>query len=284
MKFNHFKERFAWCFFALCATASIIAVVLICIFLVKESLPAFEHIGLFNFLGGLEWKPTAHKFGIAPMILGSIYATVGALLLAIPVGLFSAIFISRFAPRSLRAFIMPCVELLAGIPSVVYGFFGLVVIVPFIRTTFFVQGMSLLAASVILAMMILPTIIVTSVSALDAVPAQYYEGSVALGASHERAVITVVVPAARSGIITGIILALGRAIGETMAVVMVAGNQPVVPTNLLEGARTMTSNIVLEMGYAADLHRQALIATAAVLFIFILVINLIVTLIRRRAR
>jgi len=217
------------------------------------------------------------------MILGSLYVTAGALLVGVPAGILTALFMSRFASRRMLKFMKPAVSLLAGIPSVVFGFFGLVVIVPLIRELFGGNGSSLLAACVLLGMMILPTIITVSESALNAVPQSYYEGALALGATHERAVFRVVLPAAKSGVAASVILGIGRAIGEAMAVMMVAGNWPVIPDSLLKGVRTLTSNIVMEMGYAADLHREALIATAVVLFVFILSINLLFSILKRRA-
>ena len=202
--------------------------------------------------------------------------------MGVPVALLTSIFLARFCPPKLYRVLKPCVNLLAGIPSVVYGFFGMVVMVPFVSHTFGGDGNSMLTASLLLGMMILPTIIGVAESALRAVPESYYEGSLALGATHERSVFFTIVPAARSGIMAGVILGVGRAIGETMAVIMVAGNQARMPAGLLKGVRTLTTGIVMEMGYAADLHREALIATAAVLFVFILIINLCFSLLKRK--
>ncbi len=268
--------------FLLSACASIAAVVLICVFLFGSSIPAIREIGLVDFLFGKVWKPSSGKFGILPMILGSVYVTGGALVLGVPVGILTAVFLARFCPKGLYRVMKPAVDLLAGVPSVVYGFFALMVIVPLIRELFESKGYSMLAASVLLGMMILPTIISVSEAALRAVPENYYEGSLALGASHERSVFFVILPAAKSGVLAGVILGVGRAIGETMAVIMVAGNQPRMPKGILEGVRTMTTNIVIEMGYSTGLHREALIATAAVLFVFILAINLSFSAIKRR--
>lgn len=245
-------------------------------------MPAIAQIGLPDFLFGTTWRPANDVYGIFPMIVGSVYVTAGALLVGVPIGLLCAIFLSRFAHAKVAALLKPGVELLAGIPSVVYGFFGLVVIVPFIRDNLSGRGLSLLAASVLLGIMILPTIVTVAQSALDAVPQKHYEGALALGADHERSVFRVVVPAASSGIMAGIVLGVGRAIGETMAVIMVAGNQTLIPASIFEGVRTMTANIVLEMGYAADLHRDALIATGVVLFVFILLITMLFNVIRKR--
>lgn len=279
-----FKESAAKALFTAAAGVSILAVALICVFLFAGGLPAMAQIGPLEFLTGTEWRPANEVFGILPMILGSVYVTLGALAIGVPVGLLCAVFLSRFASPRMRRVLTPGVELLAGIPSVIYGFFGLVVLVPFIRAVFHVQGMSLLAASVILGVMILPTIIVQAANALDAVPESYYEGALALGADHERSVFRVMVPAAASGIMAGVVLGLGRAIGETMAVVMIAGNQPRIPGGILDGVRTLTTNIVLEMGYAADLHRDALVATAVVLFVFVLVINLVFAALNARSK
>lgn len=263
------------------AFMSVISVLLICVFLFANGLPAMKEIGFLEFLLGKEWRPGNDIYGIFPMIIGSLYVTAGALAIGVPIGVLTAVFMARFCPAKLYKIIKPIINLLAGIPSVVYGFFGLMVIVPFIRNTFRVSGTSMLAASIVLGIMILPTIIGMSEAAIRAVPDSYYEGSLALGASHERSVFFSMLPAAKSGILSSIILGMGRAVGETMAVVMVAGNQPLMPSGLLKGLRTLTANIVLEMGYAADLHREALIATAVVLFVFILIINLLFSAIKK---
>jgi len=269
--------------FAAAATISILAVALICVFLFANGLPAIGQIGVVEFLGGTTWKPSSGVYGIFPMVVGSVLATGGALVIGVPVGLLTATYLSFFAsPRISRA-LSAGVDLLAGIPSVVFGFFGLVVIVPLVRQAFHVQGMSLLAASVVLGVMILPTIVSVSKISLDAVPASHYEAARALGADHERSVFTVMVPAASSGVLAAVKLGIGRAIGETMAVVMVAGNQAVVPGSPLSGVRTLTTNVVLEMGYATDLHRGALIATAVVLFVFVLLINVTVAALKARS-
>lgn len=265
------------------ATVSIIAVVVICVFLFSKGFPTIAEIGVFNFLGGTVWKPLEGHFGIFPMIVGSIYVTAGAIILGVPIGILCAVFMARFCPPKLYKILKPAVDLLAGIPSIVYGFFALMVIVPVMQDIFGGSGKGILTASILLAIMILPTIIGVAESALRAVPESYYEGSLALGATHERSVFFTLLPAAKSGILAGVILGIGRAIGETMAVVYIAGNQPILPDSILSGVRTMTANIVLEMGYAADgIHRNALIATAVVLFVFILIINLSFSLLRRR--
>lgn len=277
-----FKELFAKGLFGCAAGISILAVALICVFLFANGLPAMVEIGLPDFLLGSTWRPANDVYGIFPMIVGSIYVTAGAIIVGVPTGLLCAIFLSRFAGTRIAALLKPGVELLAGIPSVVYGFFGLVVIVPFIRSNMPGNGLSLLAAAVLLGIMILPTVITVSQSALDAVPGRYYEGALALGATHERSVFSIIVPAASSGILAAIVLGIGRAIGETMAVIMVAGNQAVIPGSLFDGVRTMTANIVLEMGYAADLHRGALVATGVVLFVFVLLITMLFNAIKKR--
>lgn len=279
-----FKETGAKIVFLLAACVSILAVVLICVFLFANGIPGMSKIGIFNFLSGKLWRPGNDIYGILPMILGSVYVTAGALVIGVPTGIITAIFMSRFASKKIVKVMKQAVALLAGIPSVVYGFFGLVVIVPLIRDIFGGNGTSMLAASIILGIMILPTIISISVPALDAVPNSYYEGALALGATHERSVFRVVLPAAKSGVTASVVLGVGRAIGEAMAVMMVAGNQPRMPKGLLQGVRTLTSNIVMEMGYAADLHREALIATGVVLFVFILIINLLFAILKRRAK
>ena len=276
------KEGAARVVFAFAAALSILAVGLICVFLFANGVPAMVEIGIPDFLLGTTWRPANDIYGIFPMIIGSIYVTAGALIFGVPAGLLTAIFLSRFASAKVAAFLKPGVELLAGIPSVVYGFFGLMIIVPFIRLNAPGNGLSLLAASILLGIMILPTVITVAKNALDAVPQSYYEGALALGATHERSVLRVLVPAAISGIMAGVVLGIGRAIGETMAVVMVAGNQPIIPASIFDGVRTMTANIVLEMGYAADLHRGALIATGVVLFVFILLISTLFNAMKKR--
>ena len=280
------KEKVFEIIFLLVACISIVAVAMICIFLFANGIPAMGKIGLGKFLGGQVWKPGNDKYGIFPMIIGSLYITGGAIAVGVPIGIFTAVFLAKYCPKGLYKIIKPATELLAGIPSVVYGFFGLMVIVPAVRMIFGTNrtdGMSILTASFLLGIMILPTIIGVSESAINAVPSSYYEGSLALGASHERSVFFATLPAAKSGILAGVILGVGRAIGETMAVIMVAGNQARMPKGILQGVRTMTANIVLEMGYATDLHREALIATAVVLFVFILIINLSFSIISRKA-
>lgn len=281
---NKLSEKIMHAVFFIAAIASIIAVLLICLFLFANGLPAIGKIGIFDFLLGTSWKPTdvPPSFGIFPMILGSIYVTAGAIIIGVPIGILTSVFMAHYCPQKIYKVLKPATELLAGIPSVVYGFFGLVVIVPAIRYLFGGTGNSILAASILLGIMILPTIIGVSESAIRSVPQSYYEGSLALGATHERTIFRVCLPAAKSGIMAGIVLGIGRAIGETMAVIMIAGNQPRMPAGILKGVRTLTANIVIEMGYAADLHREALIATGVVLFIFILIINISFSVLKRK--
>ena len=271
------KEKIMEYVFLLTAVVSILAVALICIFLFAKGIPAMQEIGFADFLLGTEWRPGNNIFGIFPMIIGSLYVTGGALVIGVPIGILMAIFMARFCPPNIYKILKPVVDLLAGIPSIVYGFFGLVVLVPFLREVVDVKGFrgqSILCAAILLGIMILPTIIGAAEPAIRAVEQSYYEGALALGATHERSVFTVVVPAAGSGVLAAVILGVGRALGETMAVMMIVGNQPRMPESIYEGVRTLTTNIVMEMGYATDLHREALIATGVVLFVFILIINL----------
>ena len=277
------KEVVMKAVFALAACASIAAVVLICLFLFANGFPAIAEIGPIEFLTKTVWAPQNGLYGILPMILGSLCVTALAVIIGTPVGILSAAYMAYFCPKWLYRFLKPAVDLLAGIPSVVYGFFGLVVLLPLSNRLFSASSTgNILAAGVLLGCMILPTIIGVAESSIRAVPQSYYEGSLALGATHERSVFFTVLPAAKSGIVAGIVLGIGRAVGETTAVIMIAGNQAWLPQSILKGVRTLTTNIVLEMGYATDLHRRALIATAVVLFIFIIVINLTFLYLKRR--
>ena len=283
---GHLLEKVMKLLFLIAACFSIIAVLLICFFLFANGIPAMGEIGLFKFLSGVNWKPGNNIYGILPMILGSIYVTAGALVIGVPIGLLTAVFLARFCPKGIYRVVKPAVSLMAGIPSVVYGFFGMCVIVPMIRPLaekFQGDSYSMLTASILLGLMILPTIVEVTESSLRAVPDSYYEASLALGATHERSVYCAVFPAAKSGIMAGIVLGVGRAIGETMAVIMIAGNQPRVPDSIFDGVRTLTANIVIEMGYASGLHRQALIATGVVLFVFILILNVCFSLLKHRS-
>ena len=287
---RNLKEKVMEIVFLAAACASIIAVALIWSFLFQSGLPAMKEIGLSDFLFGTEWRPGNNLFGIFPMIVGSIYVTAGAIIIGVPIGLFMAVYLAMYCPDKVYKVLKPAVDLLAGIPSIVYGFFGMVVIVPAVRYFFNEiidlngKGDSILTASIVLGIMILPTIIGAAEPAIRAVPKLYYEGALALGADHERSTFSVVFPAAQSGVLASVILGIGRAIGETMAVVMIAGNQPRIPDSILKGVRTMTANIVMEMGYATDLHREALIATGVVLFVFILLINLSFSALKRKGK
>jgi len=285
---SFYKELAAKILFVLSASAAIIAVGLICVFLFMQGLPAVADIGVWNFLTGTDWRPMwdPPRFGILPMIVGSLYVTAGAILFGVPIGIFAAVFMAEVCPKPIYRVLKPAVNLLAGIPSVVYGYFGMVVLVPFVRENFGGNGQSILTASILLGIMILPTVISISESALRAVPREMYEGAVALGASHERAVFWVILPAAKSGVMAAIVLGIGRAIGETMAVRMVAGNQAVLrmPHEFLMGTRTLTANVVLELGYAYGDHRAALIATGVVLFVFIMLINMTFSLLKGKER
>ena len=278
------KEDLPRLAFFLAACLSVAAVALICFFMFSNGGSAIAKIGFAEFVFGMRWRPDMEAFGIFPMIAGSLAVTAGAAALGVPLGVVTAVYLARYCPKKLYPPFKRAVELLAGIPSVVYGFVGLTAIVPAIRRFAGGSGSSILAASIVLSIMILPTIAGTSEAAIRAVPPSYYEGSVALGACKERSVFFIELKAARSGIVAGVILGIGRAIGETMAVIMVAGNQAVLPRGLTKGARTLTANIVLEMGYAAGLHRQALIGTAVVLFVFILLVNLVFIIVAKRGR
>lgn len=279
-----FKETFMKWVFKVTAAVSILAVLLICVFLLAEGIPAIREIGIAKFLGGRVWKPGSGIYGIFPMIIGSLYVTAGAIIIGVPIGLLTAVFMAKYCPKALYKILKPAIELLAGIPSVVYGFFGIVTIVPFVRDYIGGGGDSVLAASILLGIMILPTIISVTESSIRAVPESYYEGALALGATKERSIFATIIPAAKSGILAGVVLGIGRAIGETMAVIMVAGNWTQIPTSITDGVRTMTANIVIEMGYATDLHRGALVGTGVVLFVFILIINLSFSYIKNKER
>ena len=277
-------DKFMEIIFFISACVSIISVILICYFMFANGIPGIKKIGVLNFLFGLDWSPSniPPSFGIFPMIVGSIYITFGAIIIGVPIGILTAMYLAKFCSPRLYKYLKPAVNLMAGIPSIIYGFFGLVVLVPLIRNIFGGTGSSILTASILLGIMILPTIIGLSESAIRAVPNSYYEGAIALGATHEYSIVFAMLPAAKSGILSSIVLGIGRAIGETMAVIMVAGNQARMPNGILKGVRTLTANIVIEMGYAADLHREALIATGVVLFVFILIINGLFSMLKRK--
>lgn len=286
MKSKAWTEKFMQGVFLIAACASVLAVALICYFLFANGLPAMSEIGFGKFLTGTTWRPNNKLFGLLPMIIGSIYITAGAIIVGVPVGILTSVFMAMYCPKQIYKPLKGATELLAGIPSVVYGFFGLVVMVPFVRDIgrslgFGGNGSSIMTASLLLGIMILPTIIGVTESAIRAVPPHYYEGALALGATKERSIFCTVIPAAKSGIVAGVVLGIGRAIGETMAVIMVAGNQARMPAGIWKGIRTLTANIVIEMGYASGLHREALIATGVVLFVFILIINFCVAILKR---
>ncbi len=271
--------------FLICAFVAIICICIITLFIFSEGLPAISKVGFLNFVFGKKWIPDGEIFGIFPMIVASIYTTVGAIVIGVPVGILAAIFINYYASKKVSDLLIAAIQLLAGIPSVVFGFFGLVVIVPIIDQLFGGKGSgsSLLAASIILGIMILPTIVTTSKTALSAVPREYREGSLALGASKEQTIFHVLLPAASSGVFAGIVLGIGRAVGETMAVILVAGNSAIIPKSLTDPVRTMTANIAIEMGYAYGLHQQALFATGIVLFLFIMILNITLSGIQQKA-
>jgi phosphate transport system permease protein len=279
------KERGAEYFFLLCSLMSIGAVLLICFFIFRGAWPTIKSVGLWHFLTFDKWKPTdvPPLFGIFNMIAGSVYVTLGACIIGVPIGVLSAVYMAKYCPRRIYAVMTQFVSLLAGIPSIIYGFFGMMLIVPFIAEHFSGNGNSVLAASVVLGIMILPTVIKVSEVSIRAVPRSYFEGALALGATKEQSIFFVGIPAAKSGILAGIILGIGRAIGETMAVVMVAGNSNILPKSIFKSVRTLTANIVLEMGYAADSHYDAIVATGAVLFMFILLLNMVLNFVNKNA-
>ena len=279
------REMFFKYLFMLSAAIGILSLVTIGYFIFREGYAAFAYSGVTGIVLGTDWLPPA-LYGIAPMIVASLVSTAGAVMIGVPIGVLTAIFIAEVAPRSLASFIRPMIELLAGIPSVVYGFFGLVIIVPLIQEIFNVPaGNTILAGIIVLAVMILPTVITISETSIRAVPRAYKEGSLALGASPIFTIFKLIVPAARSGIMTGVILGVARALGETMAIIMVMGNSPAMPEGLLESARTLTANIAIEMSYATGIHASALYATGIVLLVFIMTLNgALLYLNRERAR
>jgi phosphate ABC transporter permease protein PstC len=266
------------------AFSAVSVLLVITVFIVQQGTPIMFKYGLKSFLAGGNWYPSEKVFGLWPMIVGSLFVTAGALVIGIPFGLACAIVLTEFSSKRVRRVIKPVIELLAGIPSVVYGFMGVIILVPFIRQTFGGPGLSILAASIVLGIMILPTIISISVDSLQAVPPSYREGSIALGATRWQTVKMVLFPAARSGIIASIILGMGRAIGETMATIMIAGNAAEIPRSLLAPVRTLTSNIALEMSYATGEHREALFATGVILFVIIMVLNTVANATSSRRR
>ncbi|MGO1580345.1 MAG: phosphate ABC transporter permease subunit PstC [Peptoniphilaceae bacterium] len=284
-KSAEYREEIMKYFFLLCALLSVIFIILISLFIFNGGLSVFTKIGIKDFIFNTQWKPLDKpaSYGIFSMIMGSLMITILASIMAIPIAVFTSSFLALECPKGLYKILKPALNLMAGIPSIVYGFFALTAIVPIMKQLFGGNGMNMLTASILLLIMILPTIISIAETAIKAVPESYYQGSIALGANHERTALKIILPAARSGIFAGIILGIGRAIGETMAVILVAGNQTRLSFNILKGIRTMTTNIVLEMGYAEGIHREALIATACVLFIFILIINLSFFIFKKRS-
>ena len=269
--------------FLISALISVLSIILIFYFIFSGGLPFILRQGVWEFLTGTNWRPTASQpeFGILPMIVGSLIVTGGAILIGVPIGVLTAVYMVFYCPKCYYRYAKSAINLMAAIPSIVYGFFALQIFVPFFRIMGR-SGMNMVTASLLLGIMILPTIIGLSESAIRNVPKSYYQGAIGLGTTHERAILTVVVPAAKNGILSAVILGIGRAIGETMAVILVAGNQPRIPTELNQGVRTLTTNIVMEMAYATGQHREALIATAVVLFVFILIINLFFTRVKNK--
>jgi len=267
-------------FLAACSSTAILA--LIALFIFKEGVPIMAKSGLGQFIFGHEWAPLSGRFGIYPFIIGSLWVTAGALFFGVPLGVSCAVFLAEFAPTKWVIFLKPAIELLAGIPSVVYGFLGVIWLAPLIRNHLGGPGLSILAASIVLGIMILPTIVSVSIDAIQAVPKSYKEASLALGATTWQSTWRVILPAARSGILAGVILGMGRAVGETMAVIMISGNATTIPHSPLDSVRTLTANIAIEMGYAVGDHREALFATGVVLFFFIIILNTIALKFARR--
>ena len=279
-KSKYFIESLTEKIFLISASVAVISLLLIIGFVFYKGLRPFiiEGYSFWDFIFGTQWIPSANKYGILPMIVASLGATIGALLIGVPVGILTSIFIAEIAPKKIAKIMSGAVELLAGIPSVLYGVFGLAIIVPTIQEVFNLpKGQSLLAVIIVLAIMMLPTVITVSETAIRAVPNAYKEGSLALGASKTETIFKVIVPAAKSGIMTGVVLGIGRAIGETMAVILVAGNTPVIPSSIMDSVRPLTTNIALEMGYAFGTHQEMLFATGVVLFTFILILNLVLS-------
>nr|WP_243108433.1 phosphate ABC transporter permease subunit PstC [Maliibacterium massiliense] len=282
MKRRRFQEKGAQGVFLLCASISVIAVLLIAAFILLRGLPVIIKVGPWQFITGTEWEPNAEVFGIAPMIVASLISGVLAVLIGACIGVLAAVFLARVAPGRVARAVRPAIDLLAGIPSVIYGFFGMMLIVPLVRNLFGGPGNSMLAAVIILSVMVLPTIVSIAEDALRAVPREYTEGSLALGASPMQTTFKVVLPAARSGIMAGVVLGAGRAIGETMAVLLVAGNRPSMPASLIDPVRTLTANVAMEMSYASGMHQDALFGTGVVLFIFIMLLNFVMRMLSRK--
>ena len=268
-----FKEKLSGRIFLALALSSISALALITVFIFVKGVPIIAKVGVFDFIFGMSWAPSQGEFGIFPMIVGSVSVTLGAAVIGVPVGICCSIFLAEFAPAALRNMFRPAIQLLAGIPSVVYGFWGLIFIVPLIRDYIGGPGLSIIAGAIILAIMILPTVISISEVSLLSLPRQYKEGALALGMTHWQTIKSVLLPSAKSGIVAAVILGIGRAVGETMAVILVLGNAPALPASLKDSVRTLTTNIGIEMGYASGDHQEALFATGIVLFIIIMILN-----------
>lgn len=285
-KNKYIAEKISKNVFMISALIAVASLLLIIGFVFYKGLTPFlfKDYSFIEFITGSKWIPSADKFGISSMVVASLIATTGALIIGVPVGILTAVFIAELAPKKLAKIISPAVELLAGIPSVLYGIFGLAVIVPAIQNIFNLpKGQSLLAVIIVLAIMMLPTIISVSETAIRSVPKAYKEGSLALGASNIETIFKVVLPAAKSGILAAVILGIGRALGETMAVILVAGNSPVMPSSLMDSVRPLTTNIALEMGYAFGTHQEMLFATGVVLFTFILILNIVLNKVSNKA-
>lgn len=285
-KNKYIAEKISKNVFMISALIAVASLLLIIGFVFYKGLTPFlfKDYSFVEFITGSKWVPSADQFGISSMVVASLIATTGALIIGVPVGILTAVFIAELAPKKLAKIISPAVELLAGIPSVLYGIFGLAVIVPAIQNIFNLpKGQSLLAVIIVLAIMMLPTIISVSETAIRAVPKAYKEGSLALGASNIETIFKVVLPAAKSGILAAVILGIGRALGETMAVILVAGNSPVMPSSLMDSVRPLTTNIALEMGYAFGTHQEMLFATGVVLFTFILILNIVLNKVSNKA-
>ena len=277
-----FKEKLPGRIFLVLALSSISVLALITVFIIVQGAPLIAKVGLIDFIFGMEWAPSQGKFGIFPMVVGSLSVTLGAALIGVPIGICCSIFLAEFAPAGMRNIFRPAIQLLAGIPSVVYGFWGLLFVVPLIRNYLGGPGLSILAGSIILAIMILPTVISISEVSLISLPGQYKNGALALGLTHWQTIRSLLLPAAQSGIVAAVILGIGRAIGETMAVIMVLGNAVALPESILDPVRTLTTNIGIEMGYAAGEHQQALFATGIVLFVVIMILNSVAQYITRK--
>jgi phosphate transport system permease protein len=278
------KERGISAILLVCALGALLTLGLITYFIFQAGVPLIAQVGLWTFLSGTTWNPTASppQFGLLPMIVGSLWLTFGSLVVGVPLGLAVAIFMVELAPSRLAAVMRPAIQLLAGIPSVIYGFIGLTILAPLVRSTLGGPGLSVLTGAIILGIMILPSVIAISEDAMRAVPRPLRDGALALGETHWQVITGIILPTARSGIVAAVILGMGRALGETMAVIMMIGNALDIPFSPLEPATTLTSNIGLELAYASGAHRSALFATGVVLFVLIMILNGIATRVVRR--